>query len=282
MSKKKAQIEHEPSHLSLSYLFMWLHRGSFYLLFTSHQKFRGILNMKTITTTFFILILCFSVSAQNKMTDREFEGFKGSVKSVSIETMPLSDSRLKNKRVVWEKWSFDQDGRKSEEYNPQAKSKVIFTVIDGHKTSKSIAEKGENSESLNFRFVYEYDSQGRVKTEKRYLNNGKLTSQKTLKYRDDGQVKEEIADDPASTIKVSYKYDEKGNLIEKLEEQKGKGEFGTDSKSKSVYGEYKVDVQGNWTQRKSTLYYEGDGAKTEYVSMDYRVFTYYKAVSSER
>ena len=232
--------------------------------------------MKTITATIIILALFLTVSAQKKMTDREFEGFKGNVKSVSIETMPMSDSgnpKNKNKRVVWEKWSYDKDGRKTEEYNPQGKSKVTFTVKDGFKISKLMLEEGENSETLNRKFVYEYDSKGRVKTAKEYLQNGNLVSDKSLKYDENGRVKEETVTDPVSSTKVVYKYNQKGNLIEMLEEKTSKLGVGTKSKTKIVYSDYKVDAHGNWTQRKTTLYY-GDTVEP-YVSMDYQVFTYY-------
>lgn len=232
--------------------------------------------MKTITTTFFILILFLTVSAQEKMTDREFDGFKGDVKTVSIETMPISGSgvRNKNKRVVWEKWTYNFAGMKMQEDNPQAKSKVIFRYIDDYKISDLIEGKGGSTEQFKFKYVYEYDSQGRVKTEKVYLNNNKTPSVKTFKYDSKGRLIEKTDDSPASVTKSLYKYDEKGNLIERSDEQKGKGEFGTDSKSRTVYSNYKIDSQGNWTERKTTLYYED--SDEPYVSMDYQVFTYFE------
>lgn len=232
--------------------------------------------MRTILAACFVLFLFLSVSAQKKMTDREFDGFKGNVKTVSIETMPLSDSRLKNKRVVWEKWSYGTDGGKTEENNPQGKSKMIFSIKNGAKTASSITSEGGSSETFNYKYLYEYDADGRVKTERIYFNNNKTPSVKTFKYDARGRIIEKTSDDPSSSIKTLYKYNDKGELVEQSEDQKGKSEFGTNSKSRTVYTEYKFDAQGNWIQRKSTLRYESGGEATEYVSMDYQVFTYYE------
>ncbi|MEZ5425145.1 MAG: hypothetical protein R2747_02665 [Pyrinomonadaceae bacterium] len=232
--------------------------------------------MKTITAAIFILILCLSVSAQKKMTDREFEGFKGDVKTVSIETRPMSGSGVterNKKRTVWEKWTYNFAGMKMEESNPQGKSKTNFTYIDDYKSAEMTVEG--KAETVSNKYVYEYDSQGRVKTEKNYFNKNRPPIVKTVKYDSNGRIIEKTVNGPTALTKYSYKYDAKGNLIEELQEQKGKGEFGTDSKSRTVYSDYKLDAQGNWTERKSTLYYEGDGRTTEYVSMDYQVFTYF-------
>ncbi|MFZ1699260.1 MAG: hypothetical protein WBO10_00335 [Pyrinomonadaceae bacterium] len=233
--------------------------------------------MKCLTTLFFIGLFCLSVSAQTKMTDLEFDGYRGNVRTVSIETMPISGSgyvQLKNKRVVWEKWSYDTYGRKSEEYNPQARSRVTYRTIDGVKTSSLKVEKGEPSPPLNLKFAYEYDSHGRVKAERIYLSDDKSPSLKTFEYDENGRISKNIDNELDSTTSAVYKYDNTGNLIEKIEEQKGKGEFGSDSKRRTVYSAYKVDVHGNWTERKSTMY--SDGTDDPYVSMDFQVFAYYK------
>ncbi|MEZ5345190.1 MAG: hypothetical protein R2681_06480 [Pyrinomonadaceae bacterium] len=229
--------------------------------------------MKTIAAAFLTIFLLLTVSAQQKMTDSEFEGFKGSVKSVSIETMPLSDQRLRNKRSVWEKWTYDTSGRKIEEYNPQGKSKMVFTHTGGVKTSKLIELEGENSGTLNLKYTYEYDANGRVKTEREDQLGDGLTTVRTFKYDEKGRLIEKTDNGPASLTKIVYKYDANGNLIEQNYDSKGKGEYGSVSKSRTVYIGYKLDAAGNWTERKSTVFYEG--ADKPYVSMDYQVFTYH-------
>ena len=99
---------------------------------------------------------------------------------------------------------------------------------------------------------------------------------RTFKFDADGRMIEKSEDSPTAKTTTVYKYDAKGNLIEKSEEQKGKGEFGTDSKSRTVFSNYKIDAQGNWTERKSTMYYESEGESVEpYLSMDYQVITYF-------
>jgi hypothetical protein len=231
--------------------------------------------MKTITATFFILILFLTVSAQEKMSDREFDGFKGDVKSVSIETMPVSGAGVagnNKKRTDWEKWTYNFAGMKMSEVNPAGKSKTVFRYIDDYKESEMTVAEGGKSKPTTQKFTYEFDSQGRIKTEKIYFNKNRPPIIKSFKYDGNGRRIEKFVDSPTANIKTVYKYDAKGNLIEETQSQKGKGEFGSDSKSRTVYSDHKVDAQGNWTERKSTNYYEGG---EPYVSMDYRVITYF-------
>lgn len=257
--------------------------------------------MKIVAAAFYIFILIFTVSAQKQMTDREFDGFKGNVRSVSIETMPVSGPG--NKRVVWEIWSYDQSGRKLEVNNTQSRTRSVFSNIDGFKTFKSIEGKNnyagpslsdsndpndktkpiELPEKLvkpdkrfDRRFAYEYDAQGRVSTEREYLNNNKLVSLRRFTYDENGLVREESANDPIFITRISYKYAQNGNLIEKLEVKKGKEhiEWATDSTIRVVYSNYKLDAQGNWTERKTALY--SDEIPEPYISMDYQVIAYYQ------
>lgn len=229
--------------------------------------------MRTVSASIFILCLFLTVSAQERMTDREFDGFKGDVKTVSIETMPLTDPRLKNKRVVWEKWTYNFAGMKMEENNPQGKSKVVFRYADGVKIGETISQEGGRRETFTNRYVYEYDARGRVKTERVYFNKNRPPIVRNFRYDANGRLTEKTEDSPTSFTRTTFKYDARGNLSEKLDEQKGKGEYSGDSKTRTVYSGYKIDAYGNWTERKTTVYYEGE--PKPYISMDYQVITYF-------
>lgn len=253
--------------------------------------------MKTTLLTFLIFTFCAVVPAQKKMTDREFEGFKGEVKSVTNEFLKLDDPGNNNTRKIESQVFFHKDGRYDHILYPSNNYKVVFQEIDGFKTFKSMEIKKEKNpprvtgeskrepiekpekivppdERFDQKYVYEYDSQGRFITEREYLNNGKLSKLTKIKYDDQGRIIEENVNDTIAISKFVYKYDEKGNLVEELENRDIKG-AGTDSTSRTVYSGYKLDAKGNWIERKREYLSEtGETSwKTEY--LEYRTIVYY-------
>jgi hypothetical protein len=251
------------------------------------------------------LALGLTVPAQKKASDREFEGLKGAVKSVLTEYVTVLDSSgaaPDKKRVKYMEQSFDKDGRLLQILYPDYNHKVVYSVVDGFKTFISSEIKKEPDkpkiglrlgaplvepspieepeklfppdERYEQKYVYEYDAQGRVKTEREYLNNGKLNELRTFKYDDKNRVVEENVNDTVALSKFIYKYDARGNLAETLTDRDIKGP-GTDSKSRTVYSDYKIDAQGNWTQRKSTWHFEVNGQPKVSAMMYYRTIIYY-------
>lgn len=260
--------------------------------------------MKTTLLIFLILTFFLAVPAQKKATDKEFEGLKGAVKSVLTEYMEVINPRglaPDKKRVKSSEYFFDKGGRLTQILYPDSNGKLIFSVIDGFKTFKSSLikietkpkttfnvgrslieerpiEEPENlvppDERFDFKYTYEFDSQGRVRIERQYENNGRLFRKKEFKYDDKGRVIEENVNDTVALSKFIYKYDAKGNLIETFQDRDIKGP-GTDSETRTVYSDYKVDSQGNWTQRKSTSYFEVNGEPKVSATMYYRTIIYY-------
>lgn len=228
--------------------------------------------MRTAWAIIFIFVLFLNAAAQEKMSEREFDGFRGDVKSVSIEVLPVSGTGVK-KRSVWEKWTYNFAGMKMSEHNPAGKSKTVFRFVDEYKIAESVAEDVGNSKTFTRKFTYEYDADGRIKTERIYFNPDKPAIVRTFKYDPEGRRVESVEDSPTAVIKKIFIYDSKGNLIEETQEQKGKGEFVTDSRSRTVYSDYKLDAQGNWTERRSTSFYESNGEP--YISLNYQVITYF-------
>ena len=258
--------------------------------------------MKQILLIFFVMTFCLAVPAQKKVTDREIEGLKGAVKAVFQDymvTYVASGPTEINKRVKESEYYFDKDGALTQILYPSRNSKSVFSIIDGFKTFKSSPikegdepkgflrgviigkeepiEKPEKlvppDERFTLRYVYEYDADGRVETERHYGNNGKLWRLTTYKYGKNGLVIEEIRKETGSIHKYTYKYNNRGDLIETLRDLDFKS--GVNKKERWVYSDYKVDGQGNWTERKSIWTSKTDdrtySSKTNY----YRTITYY-------
>lgn len=258
--------------------------------------------MKQTLLIFFVMTLCLVVPAQKKVTDREIEGLKGAAKSVVEEYLTVQDSNGKagdKKRIKSAEYFFDKDGRQTQII--YLKNKLVYSVIDGFKTFKSyeIIKRETNQglilsgiplneqkpieepeklvppdERFDYKYTYEYDSLNRIKIERQYGNNGRLYDKREFKYDGQGRVIEEIKNDRIANTKFIFKYDTKNNLIEQIEERVENSD-GRRSKRRFTYNDYKTDAQGNWTQRKQTLYFEVNGVPNNFSSMYYRTIVYY-------
>ena len=251
--------------------------------------------MKALLFTFLMFILCQIVSSQNKMTDREFEGFKGKVKSVLNEFVDKAGS----KRKIGSQYFFDEDGRLSKVLYPDNNYQVIFTQIDGFKTFKGMKIETETiekpilattvgfeepiegpdkivppDERFDEKYKYEYDLQGRVKTEREFLNNGKLVTLTTFVYDENGNLIEKTVNTTSSIDKFINKYDAKGNLIEQIENTKIKSN-GKDYTKRTVFSDYKLDTKSNWIQRKRVYISETDGRSRQFETIEFRTVVYY-------
>lgn len=258
--------------------------------------------MKKLFLIFVAMTFCLTVSAQKKVTDREMEGLKGSVKSVFDDYMMTyvsSGPSEVNKRVKSKEYYFDKDGNLTQILYPSDNYKIIYSIIDGFKTFKNLPIKVDNNpkdkmmtrgiveenpleknekivpadDRFDFKYVYEYDANGRVAKEKHYGNNGKLWRITIYKYDDKGQNIQENVEDTVAITKYTHKYDEKGNLIETLQERDVKNGF--DSKIKTVYSDYKFDAKGNWIERKSNYRNEARDEIYSTITIYYRKIAYY-------
>lgn len=259
--------------------------------------------MKTTLLTFLMLILCAVVPAQTKMTDREFEGLKGEVKSVRTEYANVEKSQgappNRERKLDGENF-YDKKGNLTQTLYPGTNRKLIYTLIDGFKTYKQsdiekkpkpsdgvmLIMKGDGEpieepeklfppdERYDTKYVYEYDPKGRIAVERVFGNNGKLWSKRSFVYDDKGRVIEENLNDTGEITKFTFKYDDKGNLIERLDERTIKGRE-KNKDFKMVYSDYKLDSKGNWIERRQTwhLYTQGQPAIVETVF--YRTIVYF-------
>jgi hypothetical protein len=262
-------------------------------------------------SVFLVSAISFNVFAQSNVTDREFQRFKGKVKSVRTDTMTTEDSnkKVKNpKRTNESEYTFSANGSLLQIVYPyfnlgsktEHKDKLIFYIVDGFKTFKRVSdEKSAQSENVfkiapvenpiavedgekivapdgrfDQKYTYEYDSQGRVKIERQFENNGRLFKKREFVYNEKGQIIEEVVKDSIAITKLTYEYDVKGNLIVESENRDIIGE-GMDSTSKTKYSDYKMDSQGNWIERRSSYFYEGTEMKFKTKKIEHRTISYY-------
>ena len=191
--------------------------------------------MKQMLLIFFVMTFCLVVAGQKKMTDRETEGLKGAVKTVFNDfmvTYVASGPTELNKRIKESQDYFDKDGTLTQIIYPSRNSKIIYSIIDGFKTFKSSPIKEDNKpknmgltlgnneeepiekpeklsppdERYTLKYVYEYDANGKIETEKHYGNNGKLFRLTTYKYDKKGRVSEVTKKETGATGKYTYKY----------------------------------------------------------------------------
>ena len=259
-----------------------------------------------------LLFVSSSLVAQTNVSDTKLMGLKGHVKSLvstSKSTSGYAEWVLKDKTKHQTTYRFDRDGNLTEEiWEGGSKSKVVYSKIEGYKTFKTIelepsknkgdrftvmgAEKEEPLEPnekltepdkrFDFKYVYETDNIGRVTTERQYQNNGKLFRKRAYEYNQAGDRIKETEEDTVARMTYSFKYDDKGNVVEVNKTRDIKG-AGSDSKERITYTELKFDSVGNWTERRTTNYSKTDPmpqynipAKTyTLVNVEFRTLTYY-------
>ena len=258
-----------------------------------------------------LVSLCFFVSAQVKVSDTKLMRLKGQVKSLVSTSKSVSGYAewvLKDKTKYQTTYLFDRDGNLTEEIRQGSiNSKTVFSRIDGYKTFKTIelptpkndsprftamasdVEPIEPNEKLTkpderfeFKYVYETDDRGRVTSERQYKNDGKLFRKRKYEYNNSGEVIKETEEDTIAVMTYSYKYDEKGNVIE-VNKTRDIKVNGSDSKERITYTDIKYDSVGNWIERKITRFVKTEGlpqykipAETyTLVDISYRTLTYY-------
>jgi hypothetical protein len=252
--------------------------------------------MKLLTITIvFILLVSFNVLAQNKKTDRETDGLKGSVKSVLTEIANLkkiSGKLVESDRRHKEAINYDSNGNrltwKTYDYLSGALfDSVTYTHVDGDKVS--IYEEVNNPNKitqittvpddkptkssdpyLSYKFKYKYDSNGNV-SEEAWYQSGSLWLRYVYNYK--GNQKEELVYSADGSLNQKYVYtlDDKGNEIEMLSYDTEKNKL----EGKETYKYLEFDAKGNWTKRITS---EGDEESKFVVKpreVLYRTLTYF-------
>jgi hypothetical protein len=254
-----------------------------------------------------ILSLFFALSAfgQTKMSDREADGLKGKVKSVTtvrelIESKNFYNTTLGKQRDLIE--SYNLDGTQTEAIDYEFNSKDTYTIIDGDLTAKysKLEERPQNEglvliapplknkeqptqpkdDRYNLKYKFKYDDKGRRVELAFYGNTGIYLGKIEYKYDEKGFLIEERRYNEGSSLKETepnvqfvYKYDASGNLVEEKETS-----YRPDKNTvrTRTYDNYKLDSQGNWITRTVTSLSEYQGKELKAVWKYSRKIEYYK------
>ena len=257
----------------------------------------------------FISILAFVSYSQNEPTDLKLKGMKGDVRSVISASKPISGYAewvLKDKTKYQTTDTYDRNGNLTESLSEgQSTTKYLYSKVDGNKSFKMIELKPNKSalrftsedreepieanEKLtepdlrfDFKYTYKAADNGRIVTERQFGNDGKLFRKRIYEFNKQGMIIRRAEDDTVAKMEFIYKYDDAGVLIQTDETRDIKG-AGTDSKSITLFTDYKFDNKGNWTERKATVKSRTDAQpkynipEKEYilVSVETRTITYH-------
>ena len=210
--------------------------------------------------------------AQKQQSDREAEGFKGKVKTVTIEISLIDKSTGKpeSTRQRGRMETFDVDGNLTEHktYDPwgDVLATLTYSFLDGERVVKREIQSKRmmvvtpvtpgkeptrpSDPRYTARIKYKYDSQG-IRTEMVWVNSDGSPGV-TRVYRLTGNEKEESVYSEGGSLseKYTYKFDDKGNEVERL------GVLydtpGGLMQSKTTYAYQKFDSQGNWIARRES------------------------------
>jgi len=245
----------------------------------------------------FILIFALSVFGQQKMSDRDVDGLKGKVKSITtvreiIESKNYADNTLKKLKDKVE--SYELSGTLTETIDYEYNSKDIYTIIDGDLTQKySQLVKKETfkvgrlssqpepkptqpkDERYDLKYKFKFNDKGRRIETLMYGNTGILWGKIEYKYDEKGILIEELRYSEGGDLneQYTYKYDASGNLTEtKLELHRPEKNIISFLK----YSNYKLDSQGNWIEQTVTSLGEFQGKELKTVSKHSRKIEYYK------
>lgn len=250
-----------------------------------------------ISILFFILLFTLSSFGQQKMSERELDGLKGKVKSVTTvrevtESKNYADNSLGKLRNLVE--LYNENGVPTETIDNEYNDRTVYAFIDGDLTSKSfqIVEKetlravitGSKTESkaekpkdnrYGLKFTYKFDDKGLISEKKVYGNTGVLFNKIVYKYDGNNVLAEELRYDDGTDLndQYFYKYDASGNLVE---EKQVLHRPNKNIVSMSKYGNYKIDSQGNWIERTVTSLGEFQGKELKTVMKYSRKIEYYK------
>jgi hypothetical protein len=225
-----------------------------------------------------------STLAQKKQSDREFEGFHGPVKTVSVENVELKQSggtAVEGDRKPHKMLTFDPDGNlvsdKAYDHNGQEFDVRTYSFIDGERVvkhdvlSKNVIrvtagprkqDKRPADPRYSAKIKHKYDSQGN-QTEKAWLYSDGRPGLRYA-YKREGNRSEEMVYRPDGSLShgSKSKLDDKGNEVETTDVVPGYPPF-----PKTTYTYLEFDSQGNWIKRKQS---RGDST-----SITYRTITYH-------
>ncbi|HHB51798.1 MAG TPA: hypothetical protein ENK75_01955 [Saprospiraceae bacterium] len=165
----------------------------------------------------FSFLLCFQTFSQQTKYNLQQENLKGKLHYYIVKTFITKNPNEEPVQKYAAKKIFNTDGVLTEIDNYDADSKllgkIIYEIKDGLLIRETFFNAIGNPDKIT---TYEYDEQGRVSTQKKINNAGKLQFQTTYLYNAKGQLSatHKLIPSINYTMKESYQYDAVGNLIE--------------------------------------------------------------------
>lgn len=222
-----------------------------------------------------------SAFAQKQQSDTEFQGFRGRVKTVTVERANLTQAAgtpVEAARQTQKMLTFDADGNlvldkaytMGQEFDLRT-----YSVVDGERVVKhDILTKNvitaivpgkqpgkPQDPRYSAKIKYKYDSQGN-RIEMAWLNPDGAPALRYV-YKRDGNRKETVVYREDGSLSYGYVYllDDKGNEVEYSDVLPNRPQG-----AKSTYTYQEFDSQGNWTKRTES---RGDSAWITYRTITY-------------
>jgi hypothetical protein len=243
-------------------------------------------------TVLLSLPLALPASAQKQQSDREAEGLKGAVKTVTTETSEPKRPSGKSGRKPMSTLTFDVDGNLAlrKDYADRGEAAEFFTYsfLHGERVvstevvmrNDSIAvappapaeeSKRPSDQRYTYKLKYKYDDNGNRTEETWFYRDGSPYVRYVYKLK--GNRKEELfyLEDGWLTKKFIYTLDGKGNEVEMI------GYISVDGPidQKVTYSYLEFDPQGNWIQRSESRGDEKSKFAPRPWRVTYRTITYH-------
>lgn len=225
--------------------------------------------------------------------DKTYLGLRGNVKSVSQEAIVfdlVNGQWVEKPRVMVERTTFDATGNQARvEYydgNGKLSTTYVYTFLGKHQVATATEapdstalisveplRKGQRIDPrYTYKFIHQYDPQGRRTQTAVYLSDGKLWLRHLFKFGPNRKTRLSYSKGRLNQ-KLEFRLDDRGNEISIIEQA------AYVVSDKTVYKYEEFDVQGNWTKRivyRSIKEFDDTAITRAHPwSIEYRVITYY-------
>ena len=250
--------------------------------------------LPTILAALFVLLSAQSAGAQSRQTDRDFDGLKGRVKSVTVEDARLDEAAggpVERERVTSGSVEYDAEGNWTRRKDYDEKGRLItslaFAFLGGERVARveevelppdalvmeRPARRGRRRADprYSYKLKYVYGPDGKRAQDFWYSNDGRLYMRRVFAYKGRSKTVTVYVERGRLNDRAVYLLDEKGNEVEALLRDTFADKIG--------YKYEEFDEQGNWTKRIVTRGFKeipADAfARIKPWSVEYRTITYY-------
>lgn len=249
---------------------------------------------RTVLSAVLTSLFALTSHAQAVQTDREFDGLKGRVKTVTVEEARydlVGGETVERPRVPSRTVSYDADGNWTQwkDYDDKGRlmRSLVFSFIGRDRVA--LAEHVERPPDAlvvmrparrgprrpdwrySYKFKYVYGRDGKRLGQTWYFNDGRPHLRQVYSYGPGRRVMTLYDERGRLNDRQESKLDERGNEVEVL--------LRDTVSDKHVYKYLEFDAQGNWTKRTQTRgFSEFDSGQFERLkpdSVEYRTITYH-------